>query len=162
MSYCQKTNHMLSRRMLIGLSCGLLGGISLARSEQVEAADASKIVQPVSPTKEALINRAFAMRDMALSQGDQGYGAIIVNTLDRRIVAQAPSRVVIGGDPTAHAEMEAIRDAARRLGARDLSGHTMYSSSKPCPMCEAAAYWAGVDELYYGASGTAGGMPKLC
>ena len=79
-----------------------------------------------------------------------------------RIVGQAPSRVVTNGDPTAHAEMEAIRDAARRLGSRDLSGHVMYSSSRPCPMCEAGAYWANLNEMVYGSGGASAGQPRLC
>lgn len=102
------------------------------------------------------------MRDLAVTQGDRGYGAIVVHVASKKIVAQTPSRVVTNGDPSAHAEMEAIRDAARHLGLRDLSGHAMYSSSRPCPMCEAAAYWANLDALYFGRSATSGGAPKLC
>jgi len=101
------------------------------------------------------------MRDLASANGDQGYGALIVNGAGE-IVGEAPSRVVTNGDPTAHAEMEAIRHAAHRLGTRNLSGHTMYSSSRPCPMCEAAAYWAGVSKLIYGRDGDDGGSPNLC
>jgi tRNA(Arg) A34 adenosine deaminase TadA len=58
--------------------------------------------------------------------------------------------------------MEAIRDAARRLGTRDLSGHTMFSSSRPCPMCEAAAYWANLSAMVYGKEGSEAGPPRLC
>ena len=94
-----------------------------------------------------------------LADGDQGYGAIVVK--QDRIVAEAPSRVIVAGDPTAHAEMEAIRAAARRLG-RDLSGCELYSSSPPCPMCEAAAYWAGIERLRHGRRITDGGAPRLC
>lgn len=107
----------------------------------------------------AFIDRAFRMRDLALSRGDEGYGAVVVK--DRRVVGQAPSRVVSTGDPTAHAEMEAIRDATRQLGTRDLSGCTMYSTSPPCPMCEAAAYWANVDRLVFGRAATDRGPPRL-
>jgi guanine deaminase len=80
---------------------------------------------------------------------------------DSQIVGQAPSRVVVNQDPTAHAEMEAIRDAARRLGTRDLSDCTLYSSSRPCPMCEAAAYWANIQNLVYGSGPTDAGPPRL-
>ena len=66
------------------------------------------------------MERAFAMRQRALDAGDQAYGAIVVR--DGRIVGEAPSRVVTARDPTAHAEMEAIRDAARRLGTVSLVG----------------------------------------
>ena len=81
---------------------------------------------------------------------------------DGRIVGQSPSQVVQRRDPTGHAEMEAIRDAARRLGSRDLSGCILYSSSPPCPMCEAAAYWAGIESMVYGRGAQAGGRPRLC
>ena len=65
-------------------------------------------------------------------------------------------------DPTAHAEMEAIRDAARRSASRDLGGAVLYSSSPPCPMCEAAAYWAGIGRLVHGSTARDGGRPRLC
>ena len=78
--------------------------------------------------------------------GDQPYGAVVVK--DGKIVGEAPSRVVTNRDPTAHAEMEAIRDAARKLGTRDLSGCEMYGSSPACPMCRAAASFAGISRLY--------------
>ena len=105
------------------------------------------------------MDQAFAMRRLATEQGDQSYGAVIV--LEEDIVGRAPSRVVVANDPTAHAEMEAIRDAAQQLGTRSLDGCTMYSSSRPCPMCEAAAYWAGIDRRVFGAGMEDGGVPKL-
>ena len=100
------------------------------------------------------------MRRLAVESGDQGYGAVVVRAGE--IVGQAPSHVVVNGDPTAHAEMEAIRDAARRLGSRNLADCILYSSSPPCPMCEAAAYWAGIEKLVYGSSAVDGGSPRLC
>ena len=105
------------------------------------------------------VARAFEMRRLAETQGDQPYGAVVVK--DGRVVAEAPSRVVTRGDPTAHAEMEAIREACRRLGTRRLAGCELYSSSRPCPMCEAAAYWAGIDRMIHGADATDGGAPRL-
>jgi len=98
------------------------------------------------------------MRALALGLGDQGYGAVIVK--DGRIVAETPSRVVANGDPTAHAEMEAIRQAARRLGTGDLAGAVMYGSARACAMCETAAYWAKVDRLAFGSGATDGGSPR--
>jgi tRNA(Arg) A34 adenosine deaminase TadA len=99
------------------------------------------------------------LRDDAMQAGDQPYGAVVVK--DGHVVGEAPSRVVTKRDPTAHAEMEAIRDAARRLGSRDLSGCEMYGSSPACPMCEAAAYWAGIRRLFHGADGAGGNAPRL-
>jgi tRNA(Arg) A34 adenosine deaminase TadA len=105
------------------------------------------------------MRRAEEMRAAALAAGDQGFGAVVVK--DGRIVGQAPSRVVTGKDPTAHAETEAIRDAARRLGTADLSGATLYSTFRPCPMCEAAASWARIGRMIVGADLADRGAPSL-
>ena len=139
----------------------LLGTLTFQRGALGDDGKPEPIRQPENPGPETFIRRAFEMRDRATTNGDQGYGALIVNG-SGEIIGQAPSRVVTGTDPTAHAEMEAIRDAARRLGSRDLTGHTMYSSSRPCPMCEAGAYWAGISKMIYGRSGQDGGSPNLC
>jgi tRNA(Arg) A34 adenosine deaminase TadA len=106
------------------------------------------------------MEQAGRMRTLALETGDQGYGAVIVK--DGRIVGQAPSRVVVNRDSTAHAEMEAIRDAARNLGTRDLRDCFMYSTSRACPMCEAAAYWANLKSMSFGSSISDAGEPRLC
>ena len=118
------------------------------------------IVQPSNKNDQSFIDRAFEMRNQAVKIGDQGYGAVVV--CDGIIVGQSPSHVIVHHDPTAHAEMEAIRDAAARLDSRDLSGCTLYSSSPACPMCEAAAYWAHIDRMVYGAAVSDGGRPSLC
>ena len=71
---------------------------------------------------------AAEMRHISIATGDQAYGAIIV--MAGRIVGLGVSKVVVNRDPSAHAEMEAIRDACRRLGTADLSGSTMFSTSR--------------------------------
>ncbi len=129
-------------------------------NQAAHAGEDTPLAQPDAPTPKGFMHEAFAMKELAVARGDQGYGAILVR--DGRIVGAAPSRVVVNRDPTAHAEMEAIRDTARRLQTRDLGGCVMYSSSPPCPMCEAAAYWAGVAQLYHGSGITDGGRPRLC
>ena len=152
-----------SRRQFTGLGAALsCGAASMFQIQQANAAAPRKIPQPLESTPKSLIDRAFKMRDLALANGDQGYGAVIVNSSSREIVGQSPSRVVQNGDPTAHAEMEAIRDATHRLGTRDLSGHEMYSSSRPCPMCEAAAFWANIGGMHYGRGVLNAGRPALC
>lgn len=103
--------------------------------------------------------RALAMRSAAEAAGDQPYGAVVVQ--GSRIVGEASSAVIVAFDPTAHAEMQAIRDAARRLGRRDLAGATLYSSSRPCAMCEAAAYWAGIERMVHGSALMDAGAPRL-
>ncbi len=80
---------------------------------------------------------------------------------DGRIVGFDPSRVVTNGDPTAHAEMMAIRDAARRLGSTSLSGAVMYSTSRLCAMCEVAAFWANVTQMVHGPALSDADAPQL-
>ncbi len=102
--------------------------------------------------------RARELREQAQLKGDQPYGAVVLR--GDAIVGEGPSRVVVNGDPTAHAEMEAIRDAARRLGTRDLSGCVLVSTSRPCRMCEAAAGWARIERLVHGDALTDAGRPS--
>ncbi|MFO1068429.1 MAG: nucleoside deaminase [Geminicoccaceae bacterium] len=123
------------------------------------AVAAVPVAVPAQATPDGFMQRALAMREQAVASGDQAYGAVVV--LDGRIVGEAPSAVVTRDDPTAHAEMEAIRDAARRLGRRDLGGAVLYSTSRPCPMCEAAAYWAGIAGMIHGSALTDAGAPGL-
>ncbi len=78
------------------------------------------------------------------------FGAVIVR--DGAIVAEAMNRVVPAKDPTAHAEMEAIRAACAALDRADLRGCTIYTSCEPCPMCLGALHWARVDRIVYAAS----------
>ena len=141
-----------SRRML-------LGGTPLALLAPVSRAAAQAIDQPGAIDVRAYSRRAAAMRDAASAAGDQPFGAVVV--LRGRIVGEAPSRVVTARDPTAHAETEAIRDAARRLGTGDLSDAELYASSRPCPMCEAAAYWARIARIFVGEEAADLGTPRL-
>ena len=67
------------------------------------------------------------------------------------VVSTGTNRVTASGDPTAHAEIVAIRRAAEALGTHDLSGCTLYTSTEPCPMCLAAAWWARVDGIVFAA-----------
>lgn len=75
------------------------------------------------------------------------FGAVVVK--DGKIVGSGNNQVTFQKDPTAHAEIVAIRDAARNLGTFDLTGCEIYSSCEPCPMCLGAIYWAHLDKLYY-------------
>lgn len=82
-----------------------------------------------------------------MEDGGGPFGAII--TKGETILARAGNRVVPGHDPTAHAEVIAIRMAAEKLGTHDLSDCTIYASCEPCPMCLGAIYWAGIRRLVY-------------
>jgi tRNA(Arg) A34 adenosine deaminase TadA len=147
------------RPLLVQLLTFVGATVALARGRRVSAADgAGEILQPPEADPAHFMARAQAMKDLAIETGDQGYGAVVVR--DGRIVGQAPSRVVVHRDPTAHAETEAIRDAARRLGTADLSGCRLYSTSRACPMCETAAYWANIELMVHGAALTDAGRPR--
>ena len=100
---------------------------------------------------------AVEMKHLAQSWGDQPYGAVLV--LDGKVIGQGPSRVVKNSDVTAHAEREAIRDALRKLGRQRLAGAVLYSTSRPCSLCEAAAAEAGVSRMYYGPLLADAGVP---
>ena len=104
------------------------------------------------------IDAAFKMKDEAVRAGDQAYGAVVVK--DRRIIGFGPSRVVLRRDATAHAEREAIREAQARPGSQDLASCLLYSSSRPCSNCEAAAAKAKIARMYYGREATDAGAPR--
>jgi len=78
------------------------------------------------------------------------FGAVIVK--DGEILGSGCNRAVLDNDPTAHAEIVAIRDACRKLQSHRLDGSVIYSSCEPCPMCLSAIYWAGIKKLYFGCS----------
>lgn len=85
-------------------------------------------------------------------RGDHGgpFGALVVK--DGHVVAIGTNSVTLHNDPTAHAEVNAIREACRALGTFQLSGCEIYTSCEPCPMCLGAIYWARPDRVYFAAS----------
>lgn len=86
---------------------------------------------------------------MGIDNGDGGpFGAIVV--LDGKVVSKGHSEVIKRNDPTAHAEILAIRKASSILGRYDLSDCEIYSTSEPCPMCFSAIFWARIKMLVYG------------
>ena len=103
---------------------------------------------------DALLLQAIAVGRAGMLAGRGGpFGAVVVGP-DGAVVAEGCNRVTSANDPTAHAEVEAIRAACGRLGTFVLEGCTLYTSCEPCPMCLAAAYWAHVDAIVFGASRT--------
>lgn len=98
-------------------------------------------------------NKKFMRKAIALSvdnikKGGGPFGAVIVK--DGKMVATGVNRVTANTDPTAHAEVNAIRKASKKLGTFDLAGCEIYTSCEPCPMCLGAVYWAHLDKMYYG------------
>jgi guanine deaminase len=77
------------------------------------------------------------------------FGAVIVETKTSQVIAEGWNQVTSTNDPTAHAEIISIREAAKTLGRFHLAGYTIYSSCEPCPMCLSAIYWAHLDGIYY-------------
>ncbi len=92
---------------------------------------------------------ALATRNVLTAAGGP-FGAVVVR--DGKIVGEGANSVTTTNDPTAHGEVNAIRAAAKSLGTFSLAGCDLYTSCEPCPMCLAAAYWARLDAVYYGAS----------
>jgi guanine deaminase len=107
---------------------------------------------PSRPNPEFL-RRAIALATQNVATGAGGpFGAVIAR--DGKIIGEGANSVTATIDPTAHAEVNAIRAASKALGTFTLAGCDLYTSCEPCPMCLAAAYWSHVDNVYYGASAT--------
>lgn len=98
-------------------------------------------------TKDDFMRAAIALSIDNVRNGGGPFGAVIVK--DGEIIATGVNRVTASCDPTAHAEINAIRAAAARLGTFNLSGCEIYTSCEPCPMCLGAIYWARLDKMYY-------------
>ena len=98
--------------------------------------------------KEDFMRKAIELSVENVKNGGGPFGAVIVK--DGEVIATGVNRVTDSHDPTAHAEVSAIRAACRKLGTFDLSGCEIYTSCEPCPMCLGAIYWAHLDKIYYG------------
>jgi guanine deaminase len=95
----------------------------------------------------AFLTRAIQIAEKGIEDGCGPFGAVI--TKDGEILAEAVNRVITDSDPTAHAEVVAIREAASVLRSHDLNGCILYCSCEPCPMCLGAIYWAGIKQVVY-------------
>lgn len=94
------------------------------------------------------LTRAIELSNEGMKQGEGGpFGAVIVQ--NGKIIAEGFNRVIATSDPTAHAEVVAIRRACETLGRFDLSDCELYTSCEPCPMCLGAIYWARPKKVYY-------------
>lgn len=98
---------------------------------------------------EHFMREAIQLSQEGMDSGSGGpFGAVIVK--DDHIISRGQNRVTSSNDPTAHAEVVAIREACKALDTFSLEGCVLYTSCEPCPMCLAAAYWARVDAIYFG------------
>ena len=97
--------------------------------------------------KEELMQRAIELSINSVRNGGGPFGAVIAR--EGEIIAEGSNGVTIYNDPTAHAEVTAIRKACEKLGTFELKGCEIYTSCEPCPMCLGAIYWAHLDKIYY-------------
>jgi tRNA(Arg) A34 adenosine deaminase TadA len=99
-------------------------------------------------TKADFMRRAIALSYDMMAQNKGGpFGAVIVK--NGKILAEGFNQVTSANDPTAHAEVTAIREACRKLGTFTLEGCEIYTSCEPCPMCLSAIFWARIERIYY-------------
>lgn len=94
------------------------------------------------------MQQAIELANESVKQGGGPFGAIIVR--DGELIARGSNSVTLLNDPTAHAEVQAIRAACRELESFELKGCVVYTSCEPCPMCLSAIYWAGISRIFYG------------
>ena len=97
---------------------------------------------------ESFMRRAIALSCQGVETGGGPFGAVVVK--DGEIIGEGMNRVVPNADPTAHAEIVAIRAACAALGTHDLSGAVIISSCEPCPMCLGAIWWSRIGLVVYG------------
>ena len=101
----------------------------------------------ISAEDRAFMRMAIELSITNIDQGGGPFGAVVVR--NGHVVAKGANRVVANNDPTAHAEVVAIRNACRELQTFDLEGCTIYASCEPCPMCLSAIYWSGIKRICY-------------
>ncbi|WP_258042827.1 nucleoside deaminase [Xylanibacter ruminicola] len=102
----------------------------------------------ISEKDKEMMREAIRLANESVKNGGGPFGAVVVK--DGEVVAGSANSVTVDNDPTAHAEVNAIRKACRKLGTFDLTGCTIYTSCEPCPMCLGAIYWAHIERIYYG------------
>ena len=102
----------------------------------------------ITPKDKEFMRAAIELASDSVRHGGGPFGAVIVK--DGEIIAGSSNSVTIDNDPTAHAEVNTIRQACKKLGTFDLSGAVIYTSCEPCPMCLGAIYWARLSRIYYG------------
>jgi guanine deaminase len=109
-----------------------------------------EMIQP-PPSSSEFMRRAIALALENVRSGRGGpFAALVVK--DNAVIAEGANRVTATNDPTAHAEIVAIREACRALGSFQLAGCDLYCSCEPCPMCFGAIYWARVSRVFFAAT----------
>lgn len=103
---------------------------------------------PFTPEDVRFMEMAARLAEENVDRGGGPFGAVIVR--DGKVIATGANSVTLTNDPTAHAEVNAIREACRKEQTFSLKGCTVYNSCEPCPMCLSALYWAGVSRIFFG------------
>jgi guanine deaminase len=114
-------------------------------SDTIESADASAQAE----TDAKWLARAIELATLNVANGGGPFGAVVVR--DGELIAEGQNRVTANLDPTAHAEVTAIRAACQAIGQFSLAGMTLYTSCEPCPLCLAASLWARLDRVVFSA-----------
>lgn len=107
----------------------------------------AKYMMKITERDKQLMREAISLSAESVKNGGGPFGAVIAK--DGEIIAATSNSVTLLNDPTAHAEVNCIREACRKLNSFDLSGCKIYTSCEPCPMCLGAIYWAHLDGIYY-------------
>ena len=128
-------------------------GITPASAQQAPAAAPAALAAPTEQDRAHMREAIALMRRAGVVEKTGGpFGAVIVR--EGRVLASSGNSVLRDNDPSAHAEVNAIRLACRAVNSPNLRGATLYSSCEPCPMCYATAYWARVENIFYAAAWT--------
>jgi len=109
-----------------------------------------KYTEIINESKNYFMKTVIELDKLSIEKGGGPFGCIVVK--DDKIIGKGWNKVTSNNDPTAHAEITAIRDACKNLGTFQLKGCEIYTSCYPCPMCIGAIYWARPSIIYYGAT----------
>ena len=145
---------MIERRHFLAAGAGLLGAAAVGGGNMPAYAQAASAnAAPADQDRKFMSEAIRLMRQAGVIDKTGGpFGAVIVR--DGVLLAASGNSVLRDNDPSAHAEVNAIRMACKKLGEPNIKGATLFTSCECCPMCYATAYWARVDRIYYAAAWT--------
>lgn len=146
----------VARRDFLFAGAAVAAGTVMPVSTALAEAATPSVRAAQEVTEQDRAYMAMALKQMrqagVLDKTGGPFGAVVV--LDGKILATAGNSVMRDKDPSAHAEVNAMRDACRKVGNPHIDGAVLYSSCEPCPMCYSTAYWARVGKIFYAASWT--------
>jgi guanine deaminase len=152
--------HVVTRRNFLAMGAVTTAGIYLAGNEAIARTTDNngkfldKVTDKVTDQDREYMREAIRLMRQAgvIDKTGGPFGAVVVK--DGQILAATGNSVLKDKDPSAHAEVNAIRQACRKIGSHDLSGAVLYSSCELCPMCYATAYWARISKVFFAAAWT--------